>query len=243
MTVSKMKTSAVSPVTMPKCTVELLPENEVINNLIVAVEAGSMVENLDNNWFGQFIAHSRAAVVKAGKSVSSYDEAAKVVGGTIDHFKKAVMIEMDARAVEIDKTKTGEDLIDAKNKLSTNRGRIDNSIKSAKSVITSALKLGETVLKVTTDGGHVLFRKDGTARGKTELQNLIKRAKAFDAPDQTDLEKAMTAGATLARRLVPLNAADRKLVIDTMRSKLTELDEEAAETEEMEDKDPVAAAA
>lgn len=229
--------SVVSPLfSMPKCTMEVLPENEVINNLIVAVEAGSMVENLDNNWFGQFIAHARVAVVDAGKDVKSFDDAAKVVGGVVDHFKKAIMAELDGRRRDIEGgTLVGEDKVDALNKLSSTRARIDNSIKSAKSVITSALKKGDTILKIVIDGGHILFRKDGTARGKTELQNLVKKSKAFDAPDKTALEKAMDAAATLARRLVDLNVQDRKLVLDTMRTKLAELDEEKEETDEIED--------
>jgi hypothetical protein len=238
-------TTKTTMVTFPKCTVEILPEQEVINNIITATEAGTMVDNLTNNWFGQLIVYGRQAVVKAGKAITSYDEAAKTVATVVDIFKRKVMTEFDARTVEIEKgTLVGEDKVEALNRITYNRAKVDNSLKSGKSVIVNSLKYGEDILRAVDDGGHILFRKDGTTRGKTELQNLLKKAKTSAAAPKTDLERALDAAATLSRRMVPLNDTERKLVLDTMMSKLTEMDADSDEIEvEDHEVEPVAKAA
>lgn len=232
-------TTTSTVITFPKCSMELIPDQELINNLIVATEAQGMVDNLDNNWFGQTIARAQ----RAGRGCKTFDEASKVVGSVLDELKKNVMKELDVRAVAI---KNGTESEDNKNealvRIGASRAKIDNSLKTAKSILVNSTKLGDTILKVVTDGGHVLFRKDGTPRGKTELQNLIKKAKAFDAPDASDMEKALHAAALLARRMTVLTDEERKVVMTTLKSKLKEMDEEREETEEVEDKDVAKAA-
>lgn len=227
----------------PKCSVEVLPEQDVINNIITATEAGDMVDNLTNNWFAQLIVYGRAAVVKAGKSVTSFDDAAKAAGEVVDKFKRMVLNEIEARDRELDKKLSGEELEERKQHSIKLRGRIDNSMRSGKSVITNAVKHGEIILSTVDDGGHVLFRKDGTPRGKTELQNLIKKAKHEGAPKKSDVEQALDAAVHLARKMVALSPADRKMVMTSLTSKVREFDAERDEIEVEDSKEELAKAA
>ena len=224
----------------PKCSIEVLPEQDVINNIITATEAGDMVDNLTNNWFGQLIVYGRQAVVKAGKSITSFDDAAKAVGEVVDKFKRMVLNEIEARDRESVKKLTSEEAEERKQHSIKLRGRIDNSLRSGKSVVTNALKHGEIILSTVDDGGHVLFRKDGTPRGKTELQNLIKKAKHDSSPKKSEVEQALDAAVHLARKMVPLSPADRKMVMASLTSKVKEFD---AERDEIEVEEPMAEAA
>lgn len=237
-------TTSIKTFTFPKCSVEALPVNEVISNIITATEAGSMVDNLSDSWFGQLLVYGRNAVVKAGKSVTSYEDAAKTVGDVVDVFKSKIKDELVARQLEIERgTHTKEEQSELLTRLDSTRAKIDNSLKSGKSVIVNCLKHGEHVLSVVTDGGHILFKKDGTPRGKTALQNLLKQAKAAAQPKKSEVEQALDAAAHLARKMVPLSAADRKMVMTSLTAKMRELDSERDDIEIEDEAEELAEAA
>ena len=217
-------------ISFPKCKVAKLPINEVVNNIITATEAGSMVDNLANNWFGQLIVYGAEGVAKA--KAATFEDAAKAFGSVVDDFKKYVMQELDDRRKEVEAgTMSAEDKTEKLERITTDRAKIDNSLKSGKSVIVNCIKWGDQILKITEDGGHVLLRKDGTTRGKTELQNLLKKAKHEAAPKKSEFEQALDAAVHLARKMVPLSPQDRKVVLSSLNTKVKEFDAEREEIE------------
>ena len=227
-------------ISFPKCKVEKRPVNDVVNSIIVAVESGMMVDNLDRNWFGQLIVYGGEGVVKA--KAATFEDAAKAVASVVDDFKKYVMTELDSRRKEVESgTMVSDDKTEALQRIDTTRGKVDNSLKSGKSVIVNCIKWGEQILKITEDGGHILFRKDGTTRGKTELQNLLKKAKHDAAPKKSEMEQALDAAVHLARKMVPLTAIERKTVMSSLTSKIKEFEAEADSVEVEDTEEKVAA--
>jgi hypothetical protein len=108
-------------------------------------------------------------------------------------------------------------------------------------VIVNCIKWGDQILKITEDGGHVLLRKDGTTRGKTELQSLLKKAKSESAPKKSEMEQALDAAVHLARKMVPLTVIERKTVMASLTSKIKEFEAEADSVEVEDTEEKVAA--
>ena len=240
---SKAKKSMVRMVTFKACSVEIQPEATFISNIITAVEGQITVDKLFENQFGQMLAIGAAVV--SGKTLDSYEDAAKAIGTEMDTLKKKVFDELDVRRKSVEAKFTGPEKMERLERVAQIKSRADNSFKSAKSVVTSAIRLGDQVLRVVTDGGHILWRSDGNPRGKTELQNLVKEAKSKARAPKSDFEKALDAGATYARRLSVLGQRDRSDIMKIFNEKLSDfIAEEWGEADESNDDDaPVAEAA
>lgn len=237
---SKTKTMMV---TFKACTLEVKPLQSWINETIMAVEGQITVDKLFENNFAQVLAIGSNAV--SGKTLESYDDAAKAIGTEIDKLKKAVFEELAIRSKDIETKFTGPEKAERLERIGQIKARTDNSLKSAKSVVTNAVKNGDAILRVVKDGGHILWRADGTPRGKTQLQDMIKAAKSAAHAPKSDIEKAMDASLTFARRLAVLDGKQRTDVLRKFSEKLTDLvAEEWGEEDESDDTNaPVAEAA
>lgn len=229
-------------ISFPTVKAEKVAMNDVVKGIINSAEGQVMVDGIENNWYGNIVCLATEEV--RGKSFDSYTELANLVGKQIEVVKTEVFKELASRAAEVERTVTGPSKADQLSRLDKTKAKVDNSIKSAKSVIKTAITLTDQILPEVKDGGHVLWRRDGTARGKTELQTMIKGAKSHARTPKSDLEKAMDAGLTLARRLQPLDQKQRKLVMDAVRDRLEDMDnEEEGEVDDTEDTTPIKAAA
>jgi len=211
---------------------ELEPIRKRALTLVTQVEAQDKVNNLENNWFGQCIVSGQAAM--EGKELASYEEAAKIVSDDVESFRKEVLALLTEREDDAKKKHAGPDLAAELAKVTTLRSKVDNSLRSAKSVLKHAVLHSDSILRSINDGGHVLWRSDGTPRGKTELQALIKDAKKGREKDP--FEKAMESGFTFAKRLAPLTQAERQACLEHFHKALaSRIEEEEGEIDDSED--------
>lgn len=220
-------------VSFPTSIMEAKPLNEMVRTIRTEVQARDMVDNLESTWTGQ--CSVLAANEMAGKTYDTFDDAAKAVDVVLKRLREETMKAIAADEEQANKKFAGPDLADALARLTKEKASVYNNLTSMKSVLLTALKRGNDILKVVDDGGHILFRKDGTPRAKTELQNLIKKSKELSKVPLSDIEKAMQRGVAFARSLAVLDQADRSRVLTEMQKKLAELDEASDDFEEEDD--------
>lgn len=220
-------------VSFPASIAEAKPMSEMVKTIRTEVQARDMVDNLESTWTGQ--CSVLAANEMSGKTYDTFDDAAKAVDVVLKRLREETIKAITADEEHANKKFAGPDLADALARLTKEKASVYNNLTSMKSVLLNSLKQGNNILKVVDDGGHILFRKDGTPRAKTELQNLIKKAKELSKVPLTDLERAMQAGVAFARRLAVLDESDRGRVLSEMQSKLIELDGASDDIEEEDD--------
>lgn len=220
-------------ITFPAVKTELEPLRKRALTLVTQVEAQDKVNNLEDNWFGQCIIAGQKAM--EGKAIASYEEAAKIVADDVEAFKTEVRALLTEREADAKKKYAGPDLAAELGKVTVLRSKVDNSLTSAKSVLRKAVLNGDTILRTLKDGGHILWRGDGTPRGKTELQGLIKAAKQSHVAPKSDFEKAMESGFTFAKRLASLDQSERQTVLEHFHKALaSRLEDEEGEVEDEE---------
>jgi len=235
------KAKMTAAITFKGCAIEAKPRQQWVNETIMAVEGQLTVDKLFENSFGQVLAIGNDAL--RGMTFESYEDAAKAIGVEIVKLQKDVFEELDIRAKDIEAKHTGPEKVERLERVGQIREKMKNSLKSAKSVITNAVRGGEQILGVVKDGGHILWRSDGTPRGKTQLQDLIKESKSAARTPKSDLEKAMDAGITFARRLSVLESVSREDVLRMFNTRLDDLVRDEWGDEEDEEPNPVKAAA
>lgn len=219
-------------VAFPTPKMEIPTLNDLTKQVIMSAEGKKMVDGMENNWFASTLCIATQHVSKG--TYDDYHALAKAMGKEIDVLKTEVFKEIGARRLEDEKALTGPAKTDKMAYWDDIKARVDNSIKSAKSVATNAIKYTDQILKSVTDGGHVLWRKDGSARGKTELQTLIKAAKSHAQVPKSDYEKALDAAQLFAKRLAVLDQRDRSEILALFRDKL----EQFIADEDGEDEEP-----
>jgi hypothetical protein len=220
-------------VSFPASIVEAKPLTEMVKTIRTEVQARDMVDNLESTWTGQ--CSILAANEMSGKSYDTFDDAAKAVDVVLKRLREETIKAITSDEEKANKTYAGPDLAEALARLTKEKASVYNNLTSMKSVLLNSLKRGNDILKVVDDGGHILFRKDGSPRAKTELQNLIKKAKDLGKIPLSDIEKAMQRGVAFARSLAVLDQSDRARVLSEMQAKLSELDESSDDYEDEDD--------
>lgn len=208
--------------------------SDMVSTIRTEIQARDMVDNLESTWTGQ--CSILAANAMAGKSFDSYDDAAKVINSVLKDLRDNVVAAIAADEETAKTEFAGPDLADRLARYTVERKKVYNSLTSMKSVLTKAMKMGDSILGVVDDGGHIMFRGNGDPRAKTELQNLIKAAKKAGTPDVTDFERAMRSGATFARHLASLSESERGIILTEFNKKLSEaVADEDGEYEELDE--------
>ena len=208
--------------------------SDMVTTIRTEIQARDMVDNLESTWTGQ--CSVLAANAMSGKSFESYDDAAKVINDVLKDLRNQVVAAIAADEEDAKTKYAGPDLADRLARYTVERKKVYNSLTSMKSVLTKAMKMGDAILGVVDDGGHIMFRGNGDPRAKTELQNLIKAAKKAGTPDVTDFERAMRSGATFARHLASLSESEHGIVMSEFNKKLSEgIADEDGEFEELDE--------
>ena len=141
------KAKMTTAITFKGCTIEAKPRQQWVNETIMAVEGQLTVDKLFENSFGQVLAIGNDAL--RGMTFESY--AAKAIGVEIVKLQKDVFEELDIRAKDIEAKYTGPEKVERLERVTQIREKMKNSLKSAKSVITNAVRSGEQILGVVKE--------------------------------------------------------------------------------------------